>query len=84
MFLLVSVLLFPLLLKTCLFFFSPDYLLDYFFHINHFNYSKEQVKVKSNKNTGIFLKIIVYTLCQFLVEIYCLLNCISCTLTCSE
>ena len=74
MFLLVSALLFPLLLKN-MFVFLPRLLsFKLFFRINHFNYSQLQVRVKANENSGILLKIIICTLCQFSVETYWSLN----------
>lgn len=42
--------------------------------MNHFNYSKSQVRVKANENSGILLKILIFTLYQFSLETCCSLN----------
>lgn len=60
MFLLVSALLFPLLLKS-MFAFLPRLLtFKLFFHISYFNYFKWQIRVKANENSAISLKIWIF------------------------
>lgn len=60
MFLFVSALLFPLLLKS-MFALLPRLLsFKLFFHISYFNYFKYQISVKANENSAISLKIWIF------------------------